>query len=155
MDEGFNSLENRTCKFCNHVTPMHKSYVYLRDKIQTHNRACLKQQKFKCSDCGEIFSEKKDLIVHMEYIHDKKRRYFDYKCPDCDMSFTKYGSMANHVKKVYFIICWKHSWNGSSSIIKAGPAHFLNYWGGDANIGGAKDIKWPESLDVWVIFLGK
>ena len=102
MDEGFNSLENRTCKFCNHVTPMHKSFVYLRDKIQTHNRACLKQQKFKCSDCGEIFSEKKDLIFHMEYSHDKKRRYFDYKCPDCDMSFTKYGSMANHVKKVYF-----------------------------------------------------
>ena len=38
----------------------------------------------------------------------------------------------------FFTILWKNyiTWQ----------AEFLNYWGGDANIGGAKDIKRPEFL---------
>ena len=66
--------------------------------MQKHNLTCINRQIFKCSDCREVFSLKKSLISHMDSVHGKIRQYLDYKCPDCEKSFTSYGAMAKHIK---------------------------------------------------------
>ena len=34
----------------------------------------------------------------MDNVHGKKRQYFTYKCPDCEMSFNVKGHLVRHIK---------------------------------------------------------
>ena len=55
-------------------------------KIGEHRFKCPILQTWYCSDCNEAFQKSQNLIEHIESAHQKKRQYFDRKCPHCDFS---------------------------------------------------------------------
>lgn len=58
-----NSLNDYKCKKCNNF------YTDIRDN---RNLKCFKCNSIKCEDCNMVFFHKKNLVEHMNKIHDKK-----------------------------------------------------------------------------------
>ena len=96
----FESNKRRKCDMCDYEIP--KGYRnYGKDSqrlMEKHFKSCLPRQTYKCSDCGEIFPKKQELINHMLSVHKKIKTYFDYKCPDCEMSFNKNYLRVKHIE---------------------------------------------------------
>ena len=69
------------------------------DKSSKKAKICPPKMKhFKCSDCGEDYTQKEDLIEHMKSVHNKKRFYRHFKCLYCEYSGKFEKIITEHIE---------------------------------------------------------
>ena len=69
------------------------------DKLSKKAKICpLKIKHFKCSYCGEDYTQKEDLIDHMKSAHNTERFYQDLKCLYCEYIGWSEKMITEHIE---------------------------------------------------------
>ena len=55
--------------------------------------------KMKCDECGKSFTNKKNLGVHKQIVHQGKR--LPCKVADCDKTFRRYNTREDHMRMMH------------------------------------------------------
>ena len=79
-----------------------------QDEFENSENKPLKIQERKpkphsCSQCGERFRKKSNLLGHMRRIHEGKTKKKIYKCSICSSTFTRNMSLTNHMATIHNI----------------------------------------------------
>ena len=107
-DFGLNRLGERykTCISCRNKRKLTRS-----DMDKKRSERAIKDEEFKCDDCGGCFGRKEHLKIHIKSNHNKIK---DNDCPydDCDFSSSRKGDLTKHQK--YFCHKGDDSKSGSA-----------------------------------------
>ena len=96
-------LKSRIPTLTEVVNPNENSHIDIIDKngdkfteIEKLNER--KNPPFKCSICGNSFTEKRSLIHHISAIHKGMK---PFKCSECNSTFSKRNTLNRHVASVH------------------------------------------------------
>ncbi|KAK4885663.1 hypothetical protein RN001_001934 [Aquatica leii] len=65
----------------------------------------LSHKRNTCSQCGEVFTERINLIRHLLEIHNTKLKNLPFRCDQCLKSFVKQRSLFYHLQRHYKFVC--------------------------------------------------
>ena len=79
-----------TCPKCS------KSYQ-AKSSLKTHTDKCILGVRYPCTDCGDVFSSKRNRNNHVNHVHRGiKRKSQNVPCPECGEVFTNAKNMEDH-----------------------------------------------------------
>ena len=56
------------------------------------------KKTFECSLCDSTFYHKRDMQVHVEFVHEKVKTK---QCPNCHVSYARIGDLNRHIASVH------------------------------------------------------
>lgn len=91
------------CKYCS--KEYFRSDTFNRH-MKSHSGKDDKKKKFVCDYCGRDFVNKRNLIIHLNKIHDEPVNpdYIRFTCKACSIVFCEKRLLDNHIRKCHFNI---------------------------------------------------
>ena len=72
------------------------------DSFKVHTKPKKRRKrKHKCTICDATFTEKRNLIAHVQIIHDGKKLPKKYECLICSSKYVSNGELNRHVREVH------------------------------------------------------
>ena len=87
-----NESKQNVTKSVNKILEKGVSKIPNRVKAKSRNKKI-----HKCEQCGKVFTEKRNLLRHIECVHSAKPSTF--KCEACNITFSRSDNLRNHQKK--------------------------------------------------------
>ena len=81
-----------TCNDCEIIFKSTRSlFGHMKEKHSVMNEV------YSCQECGKAFGRKRNLVAHIQAIHDKRK----FPCQVCDRIFNNRTSMYQHIRETH------------------------------------------------------